>query len=206
MVKNGTVLKFVHITKTGGTSIEVNANNKGISWGLFDMKLKSYYKDEEIHFWHIPIRYIESNKRESLLEDYEFFTVVRDPYTRCLSEFYFFVCMGWIDAKHTRESLNETICKYINSKPDRDHWAPQSLFVYDERGEQIVKHILRFENLDNDFSTLMKEYNLDIQLVTRENIMNKIFTVNDLYPVTVKLINDFYHEDFVNFGYQKILT
>jgi len=43
-------LKFIHITKTGGTSIENTAREHLINWGRFDNELKFLGPT----FWHMP--------------------------------------------------------------------------------------------------------------------------------------------------------
>ena len=68
-------LKFIHITKTGDTSIEDIGKNNNIIWGRFH---------EEYGWWHEPF----IRKHESLKSKYNWFTVVRNPYTRVISEFY----------------------------------------------------------------------------------------------------------------------
>merc|ERR1711991_1137169 len=77
-------IKFIHITKTGGTSIEEIGKLNGFSWGRYDKKLKNIKKKFKISpYWHIPISFFEENpyNKNNIL-----FTVVRNPYTRIISE------------------------------------------------------------------------------------------------------------------------
>ena len=72
-------LKFIHITKTAGTSIENLAKEKNIYWGRFD---KDYIKlaNNTEQPWHNNIL----NKPKN----YDWFMVVRNPYERIIFEFY----------------------------------------------------------------------------------------------------------------------
>jgi len=197
-------LKFSHIPKTAGSSIEECALGAGVQWGMYDQELKLYFEQSFVPFWHIPLRNIVKIKLRYLLMRYDFFAVVRNPYDRCLSEVHYFMGVGIIEKNYTKEYLNRIICSYIHSNPQVDHWAPQSNFIYDERGQRLIKHVLRFENLKTEFESLMKQYNLNIQLNKETQVSEKHFTIQDLTPETIRLINNFYNNDFVNFGYQKI--
>ena len=73
--------------------------------------------------------------------------------------------------------------------------------------EQVVKHVLRYENLYEEFNNLMKTYELPVRLDRKEkrNVSkNKIYGVGDLSSESIRLINENYHDDFVNFGYKKV--
>jgi len=68
-------LKFIHITKCAGTFIEDLGYENDILWGKFH---------EEYGFWHSI--FIDRDKK--LKEKYDWFMIVRNPYTRILSEYY----------------------------------------------------------------------------------------------------------------------
>jgi len=237
-------LKFIHIPKCAGTTIEDNAEKIGILWGKNDLILKHCCNGVKgACFWHLPLRFIPKYKLTCLLERYNLFCVVRNPYDRCLSEFHYFLSLGKVNInsrnhddtngkKHTNNNiknktgnkpnneldnelddndvdntvtpdiLNKTICSYIRKGKRKDHWAPQSTFVYDSDGyTPIIKNIIYFEKLEEQFNSLMNEYQLNIRLETISNVSEKLFTIRDLYPTTILCINKFYHNDFINFGY-----
>ena len=182
-------LKFIHITKTAGTSIENLAQENNINWGRFDLEYKNCSKMVN-SWWHhvIPLK----NK-------YDWFMVVRNPYDRIVSEFY---CpYDTIDkTNYSKEQFNSYIqekLKQIKIK-DYDHYRPQYLYL----NNNVKIHILKFENLTEEFNNLMKEYNLKIELECHDNKgKDKKFTVNDLNTETIKLINSVYDKDFANFSY-----
>ena len=80
---------------------------------------------------------------------------------------------------------------------------PQHYYIYNSFGKQIIKHILEFENLREDFNKLMKQYDLNILLNKHVNSNKKVYSVDDLTNETKKLIQQVYHYDFVKFGYKK---
>ena len=72
------LLKFVHITKTGGTEIETHGKARNLHWGRFH---------HEYGWWHE----LFPNKPAKLKEKYDWFVVVavvRNPYARAVSEFH----------------------------------------------------------------------------------------------------------------------
>ena len=184
-------LKFIHITKTAGTSIENIAYQNGIHWGRFH---------NEYGLWHEPF----IAKHKWLKDKYDWFTVVRNPYTRIVSEFY---CEfgGPKNKDVTNEEFNKIIQNYILIRNDAN--KPYGQYHYIEQSKYIDKcyniRILKYEDLPNNFNSLMREYSLDIILdYTHDNKgIQKIFDVSDLNDNSIHLINSIYSDDFMNFNY-----
>jgi len=188
-------LKFIHITKTAGTSIENIAHKKGIKWGMFDPVYKKKRGDPGDP-WH-DVR--------NLSNDCDYFMVVRNPYDRIISEFH----CKWANKdiqiyKWSYEMFNSYINKKINesmiSSRRGGHYYPQYLYLNDD----IKIHVLKFENLKSDFDSLMKIYNIDLTLDRLDNFNNKIFGVKDIDHENIKLINEYFDKDFQLFSYDKI--
>lgn len=176
-------LKFVHITKTAGSSIEKCALKKGILWGAFD----PIYK-EKVGFWHKP--------PEDLLNEYDLFCVIRNPYSRCLSEFYCNFNGIKKKVKINKKKFNILIRDKILNNRSYYHWTPQYEYI------KSVKHILHFENLKEEFSNLMKLYNLPVVLNQKLNKSSKIYGIKDFDSETISLIQEIYNLDFA-LGYSK---
>ena len=193
-------LKFIHITKTAGTSIEIEGRKQNINWGL-------NHKEYGFHHEYFP------RKSQSLKEKYDWFTVIRNPYERVISEYFWLMKAMGVKDKKTVEHFNAFIQKWINNikqnkvnhpafgRLNGDHFSPQYLYIDDS----VKIHILKFENIKQEFDALMKEYGLNIKLNTHFHVENnKIFTIKDFSRETLDLINDFYAKDFEIFGYTKL--
>jgi hypothetical protein len=187
-------LKFIHITKTAGTSIEDAAKAKGILWGI-------YHKE---YGWH---HRIFANVPVEVRDHYDWFMVVRNPYNRVLSEYY---CrwggIGMKNIHHTKAEFNTyLISKIVNEEfimkfqPEKNgnHFTPQ--YRYLDADTKI--HILKFENIATEFSELMATYGLDIRLQKKNVSQKSKFTVADFSPELLREINRFYAKDFEIFGY-----
>ena len=188
-------LKFIHITKTGGTTIEKLGQKHNIKWGMFH---------KEYNNWHRP----PGEQNQNIIQKYDWFTVVRNPYDRIISELH---CRF---GNHNREILNkskneinEYIRKCINLKDNFHNY--KNLYCYGHYNEQHKYlcdniNILKFENLEEDFNKLMIKYNMNIKLQGHHYKMKRKFNIHDLDKETINLINNVYHKDFELFGYQKL--
>ena len=192
-------LKFIHITKTAGTSIEKIGKEHGLQWGMFD-KNQKYYKSIKSPFWHRPFQDMNDDYKYK----YDWFVVVRNPYDRILSEYY---CnwRGFSREDLSKEQINQKLIDKINNIYSEDgHYIQQYRYIDDK----VTIHILKFENLEYDFNLLMKKYNLNITLNKKTNKgkyeLSKKFTVSDFSPELINLINEVYDKDFELFGYKKI--
>ena len=188
-------LKFTHITKTGGTSIEKLGLNNNIRWGLHHGEYKNHHK---------PL----NEQKKELVEKYDWFMVVRNPYDRIISELH----CKWGNRKKneilnkSKEEINQyirdcIIYRDINNKNKYycyGHYKEQYKYLYDNI------NIIKFENLKEEFDLLMVKYNIDLKLESHLNKNNKMFTVNDLDKHTIDIINHVYNKDFELFNYKKI--
>ena len=199
-------IKFVHITKNAGTSIEKTGKRSGALWGIYDDVIKNQKTLFAVNpaYWHTPIRLFEKNPYS---KNIILFTVVRNPYDRIVSECF----CKWGGKYKIKEFSNaEDFNDYITERVERCHsydffhFTPQYLYTHNESDEQIIDHILRYENLEDEFNSLMKSYDLNIRLDTHENKANKLYAVKDINQKNIDLINKTYHKDFVLFGYRKL--
>lgn len=226
-----TGLEFIHITKTAGSSIEATAAKFGTKWGACHWKqISSFgkacmhrdksrhvrYNHKRIPFdfkeifaepWHTPHHWFYKNPYANNAT----FCVVRNPYDRVVSE-YFCRWGGYRGKKNKNSAV--TMNEYIQQKVRKSiqnhrgaHFLPQHMYVYNKQEEKVVDHVLRFENLNDDFSALMNLYDLPIELPQKKNARNmtkSILTVANLTEKTIQVINEVYEQDFNRFGYQQV--
>lgn len=218
-------LKFVHIPKTAGTSIENAALKHNIKWGFRDWTKKdeneNLIKDPNNCFnlnkpwinistnytsnknnmcypWHIPPSMLN---RKVYKENDKLFCVVRNPYDRIVSEY----------KKHqskniSKDELNKFIKNNINNtniynNDFKCHLIPQYKYTH---GNIKCDHILKFENLDNEFKELMDKYNLShIKLDKHENKSSNKLNKYDLTKESKEIIYNIYKKDFELLKYYK---
>jgi hypothetical protein len=122
--------------------------------------------------WHVPPRYYVANP----YREYATFAVVRDPYTRAISEYN----CPWTGYKgqnpEKASTLNRWLAQQLSSKFGGGNRAvsfqPQHTYIWGEMQNngmrtRYIDEIIRFENLHNDFAALMARYGLQIELPQR---------------------------------------
>ena len=130
-------LKFIHVTKTAGTSIENIAKEKNINWGRFDDEYKVLSPSPSC-WWHHVIP--KSTK-------YDWFIVIRNPIDRVISEFY---CpYDKVDKRRfSIKQFNDYIVEKIQTWTSNQsgHYHPQFLHI-ENKDKDTKIHILHFNNL-----------------------------------------------------------
>lgn len=195
-------LKFIHITKCAGTFIEEMGRENNIKWG-------KYHK--EYGWWHETF----ISKSQKIKDKFDWFVIVRNPYTRILSEYY---CQwGGINhesyngIQHTKEDFNNFLINKITNREESylydiegHHYTEQYKYIDD--GHCI--HTIKLEELDCKLQELFDIYNIEITIkdynpinTTENKFKHNDFTVEDFDNDLIDLINTIYKKDFELFGY-----
>jgi Sulfotransferase family len=232
-------LTFLHIPKTAGTALENAAGEAGINWGscLFRHKPRrdicKYPGDHDwpqyVGWWHIPSHFFPLAGTNPY-EWAEMFAVIRDPYDRMVSEYYYMCTlkvMNWRPDQCNRTRLsekaymNEWLTNKLNDQrtpksalrylTDNGHFTPQYEFIVGPNEVRMVDYVLRLDDtLKPSFSRLMKGFGLkDVRLKkfnaigagSREEGAN--LGVEDLDETAVSWIHKKYPSDFGEFLYDK---
>jgi hypothetical protein len=201
-------LKFIHIPKNAGTSIENLGKLYNYKWGRFD-NIKVYKKSScDYYIWHSP--YIIKEK------GYEYFCIIRNPYDKIISEFYYVTSNKLLENKFSNkkhidifyEWFNNIYEIYKNNKYwNNCHILPQSNYIFDKNRNKIIKYIIVMDkdfnkNLNNLFN---KKFNLNIDItkLKKDNSTRKKFNKNDLNIDIRNKIYEMYKSDFKNFNFSK---
>ena len=213
-------LEFLHIPKNGGSAIEIAAREAGVTWGVChfrqaravgcnnepDIPRDIEMTEFQNHFGnrhHVPLQFYAKNP----FEDADTFAVLRNPYSRYVSEYY---CLGLGgDDENNPDVMNRALQERIPQEFDHTHFLPQHHYIYDSTGRKMVDHVLSFENLHEDFSQLMETYDLDVKLhpkPAKYNYESSRLTTKDLYPETIAIINRVAAQDFVLGGYEMVTS
>ena len=89
------------------------------------------------------------------------------------------------------------------------HCIPQHKFAYSDDGNRIVNHILKMENLQEEFTDLMERYHLPVILEHANKTPTKGMSgtklgVEDLSKEAITKINEWAKLDLELLGYEKL--
>jgi len=189
-------LRFIHISRTAGTSIEQIGLDNQKFWGRYH---RGYGQYDEIF----------ARKVDFIKRSHDWFTVVRNPYTRILSDYKFLSIILKIKESDNVSTFNQFIKNWITNiesntenhhiygKTTGGHFTPQYKYI----DKSCTIHILKYENIEEEFNTLMTKYNLEIVLNKKVNITNTKLSIFDINKENVELIKRVYKLDFEQFGY-----
>lgn len=189
---------FIHVYKTGGTS------------------LRSLVGGYEVCDMHAPAWQVKDHFRGYREQDtwgeYFTFAVVRNPYDFVASLY-----------NHVHNQKSHIFHHTAKGNIDEfvyglQHWFHNSRFMGFEffrpqwyfvalGQELLVDKVFRFENLNDCFQELHERFGTKkdgVALNVAKRERNIPYT--EMYkPSTIELINHLYHNDFVGFGYDKIM-
>lgn len=217
-------LIFIHIPKTGGTFIEKCL--RSLYCKLYD---KNKIPRGKHNFAGGHSAYFNFANKTPDIEKYNVFCVVRNPYERLLSAYYYlyklrnekFFCEYW-EALGKPADISKFIdgiyVKYKNNDMQyMTHTRQQYKFILNndnrfESKQTVAKNckILKYELLNKDFLKFIEIYrkNTEVYQYLYNHLYKKIFISRQKYNFTVediKKINEIYNKDFELFNYEKII-
>jgi len=200
-------LLFIHIPKTGGTSIEkffsqkynIPLNKKS----LFGNHI--HLKSSLQHMTYFTI-YKNKNYFNIHFKNLKILAAVRNPYDRIVSDLFF---LKKININTTPEQVFTIIKKFIVDKNVDNHNLPQHTFVTTPNKKLIPNiKIINTESLNDDMKKLgylsfnnFANRNKKNEIITKQLISYNSFLNSD----SINLINKIYHLDFVLFNYKKLI-
>ena len=182
---------FIHIPKTGGNSIQdalkPYAEDKivclnGLQDGVERFELRN---DKYKTVKHSTLINYKDELEPEVFDSLTKFTTIRNPWDRCIS-YYFSPHRGKVFWDR------ELFLKFIETI------KPNSFYIGEYKN---IDHILRFENLENDFNNIIKILNLPkIQLAHRNATKSKTKSYVEYYDdELIKKIENLFKDD-IQFG------
>ena len=198
-------LLFIHIPKTGGSSLEKYFSVK------FNIPLskKSLMSTEDIRDFadkpeinsslqHLTYNTIIKYKDFFKIDEnnIQILSVVRNPYNKIMSDLFY---LKKINVNSTKEEVYEKMQIYLQENYD-NHITPQYKFITNEN-EELIENltIIHTETLNKDMEKLgYKDFNIKMNM--NPNNVNYYKYLND---DSIKLINENYKKDFEILNYNK---
>jgi hypothetical protein len=160
---------FIHIPKCAGTQLQNEIF-------IHDIKYKIRL--------HSTIDLIKNIYNEQYINYFKF-SIVRNPYDRFISAFFYLKNNGPFDKFNLiyKDIIMDndiyTFANYLYANLELQniiHFIPMYKFVCDENDNIIVDKIIHFENINIEIDEIFKKYNID----------------NNLTPTLISIINNIY--------------
>lgn len=216
----GHKLIHIHIPKTGGTAIERYFHQIGdLRWNPEFWVGQQRRNGRWYEYQHLSMPELRC-LASSMLDTYDSFTVVRNPYARMISDY--------VWRQHIRVRYPESATRFFDSfdaflravPTDMDgrwsdhirnvdqtganfliHVRPQHQYIFDAEGNCLVEHILRFEHLAWDTNRLLRSYGSSTTAL-QVPVERDIAAYYDRR--LLDLVNEIYSKDFEYFSYEKL--
>jgi hypothetical protein len=191
---------YIHIPKTAGTSIEQFLKDNGKN----SIDYLGVRNNRSLH--HLLA--IELKKElPFLFNKYYKFSLVRNPYDRLLSEYYWTPIPGiGYKSGQSKADFITYVSNVVNKKLYfdniyNDHFIPQVDFLYSGKN-LLVDQIFRYEDLDWVVKYLKKKLNIDNDLPYLNKSKNNIKKI-EWNERQKERIYKIYFRDFISFNYEK---
>ena len=179
-------LRFLHIPKTAGTSIEDTYPH--FEWGRFDSfpHIDTQQSKPSVSLWHIPA----TDETGS----YTYFCVVRNPLERLVSEYTY---------RHAENLSVAALNSYLderrhmihaNPHVDDNHFVPQVEFA------RLCDYVIDFANLDEELEYVVSVSKLVPRKLLKQNVSKKPsrkISVADISQENLRFWKQYYQQDIV---------
>jgi hypothetical protein len=198
---------FIHIPKTGGSSLENliwpkhEARVEADLWGGFIDQYHNKYQTGGLQ--HLLGLQIRQEIGEKIFSEFFKFTMVRNPWDKAISQY-----------KYTKKRTdlmsllgmqkNDCLKTYLSLIQKREHvqWIPQHRFLLDENGDQLVDFIGRFENFESEVRRILRRLKIDAEEIPHDNQGKRRPLCEEYDEESVEMVRQIYHQDIELLSYQ----
>ena len=164
---------FIHIPKTGGSTIEFSLNLRKSENGYGVKEFESYEKKKA--YQHFTWNDYKLKLGKEIYNEYFKFAIVRHPITRLISDYY------WAPYGSKMCSFNDFLKKAENVIKNKlyneniyyDHFQSQSSYIYAKNNNCKVDKIFRFEKFDEVASYIRNLLNEKDKEIKSKNVCKK---------------------------------
>ena len=186
---------FIHIPKTGGTTIENYLNLRKCMQGYCVIK--------NVAFQHFNWNDYNKLLGNEIYYKYFKFSIVRNPIDRCISEYYWTPLNFGYGKNASFDHFLTEVEDIVKNKRFfdslyHDHFQSQSYYILDNN-KVMVDKIFRFENF-LEISDFLSNY------TTKEIKPLNACNIKKLKPTEkqIEKIYQIYKDDFENFNYKRV--
>ncbi|MFY0654254.1 MAG: sulfotransferase family 2 domain-containing protein [Cyclobacteriaceae bacterium] len=196
---------FIHIPKTGGTSVQVSL------W-RYGKVLQGEQNFDSIYFKHIAATDLKALMGDDFSSYYKF-SIVRNPWDWAVSNYLFNRGLHRPFVKNTTYEVHSEIPAWAKEM-SFEEWLPwwvdtfnpsQSMMLCDEKGHLLIDEVFRFEALAGDSKKLYKRLKIfklfsdfpHINQSTRSKSYKEYYS-----DETHEFISQHFREDIERFGYE----
>lgn len=195
---------FIHIPKTGGSSIELNLvrlHHPEVCGNLAhwndNIKEKFHVGVGMNHHWPL------SKILTPAISEYKSFCFVRNPYDRIVSE-YLYVKRGYNLTGSVIPDLKFSTFirqRLINKISQPYHDMSQSDYI--DCASKSIDYIGRFEELQTDFNRICRDIKIPTSRLPSVNKSNHKKHYSSYYDTeTKRIVTEMYSDDLKRFGYE----
>ena len=211
--EKGSILNFIHIPKTAGTSVEKAMGLKPQGhFKRYNQDLGCYQFLNTHHLTPEQALSLQLDNRQAYQKNITF-AIVRNPYTRIVSDYQYMLEKHIIGPDTSLDTFIEAYAEIVRAQTEEglipsnyhDHATPQSKFIYFNNGIKAIREVLRFESLAKDWENFTKKYP-EFKIpssLPHENQSGKSKEKIKLTTIQKEKIYQIYQEDFESLGYAK---
>lgn len=198
---------FIHIPKTGGTSVENFLRTKSRQTLHCGVPKNNLLPVRNVSLQHQFYSTLYNNRKLINInfdDKLKVITIVRNPYHRLVSDLFHFKL---IKPNSSPQFVFDTIKEYIKGNNYDNHNVQQYKFIYNEDGSLMNPNINIFktETLTQDLRKYgFKKFDIRSNVGGFNRGKKKIDYMKFLNKSSIELINKHYSKDFELFGYSKL--
>jgi hypothetical protein len=196
---------FVHIPKTGGSSVEdviwPGERTEVDLWMGFVSRYRNKYQTGGLQ--HLLARQIRQEVGGDIFDSYFKFTFVRNPWDRAVSQF-----ASMRDRPDLRELIgigsHASFSEYLHLTERHRHvqWERQVEFLRDENRRSLVDFVGRFESLERDARVVFERLGIRCSRFPHRNRSKHRHYRKYFDHCSREWIRSRYREDVEAFGYE----